>query len=401
MNTSSQRTERDRPKREPPQQTARAADRLAARLRTTTFYYLPHEVLKAPPIRHRNGRPKDGVTVFEFALAAAVGLLVRLERGEEAHDYAWPSGKEAIDKRRSKLDRERARRERQRNIKRKRERYDPGYDPDADGPPTDHPPRYHQRRRHWDDTHYTVAGRQGYATARAEYDKLVADDKLVDVEVTRANLLRAMAVPRKGANYAALPAALQRLTQPVDKFPPPLERWDALPDGRLHLHVHPFWVPEDCYELAPSPLPTSGPTVLALYLFCLGADTRPGSDTTIAVEALCKLIGIPAAHARRALTQALQMLNRHLGLLGVGGRLQALCRMTSSGIKYPAEYFDIFWRDSRRRLQIAARSGADLAAAAAAASSATAKEQATVEDHEADATADTSDEEPMRRENRG
>jgi hypothetical protein len=384
MNTSSQRIERYRPKCEPLRQTTRAADRLAARPRTTTtFYYLPQEVLKAPPIRHRNGRPRDGVTGFEFALAAAIGLLVRLERGEEAHEYAWPSGKEAIDKRRSKLDRERARRERQRNIKRKRERYDPGYDPGADGPPTDHPARYHQRRRHWDDTHYTVAGRQAYAAARAEYDKLVADDKLVDVKVTRANLLRAMAVPRKGANYAALAAALQRLTQPIGRFPPALQRCDELPDGRLQLQVHPFWVPADCYEPAPSPLPTSGPTVLALYLFCLGADTRPGSDTTITVETLCTLIGIPAAHARRALTQALQMLNRHLGLLGVGGRLQALCRMTPSGIKYPAEYFEILWRDSGRRLHIAARSGADLAAAAAAASS----------------TAE--DEEPMRRDNRG
>jgi hypothetical protein len=173
------------------------------------YYSFPYAVFKAPPIRHRNGTAEDGLTVFEFVVAAAIGQLIRLERGKERHELAFQDGGKVIGKARPALDR----------AKEVRKQH----------------PFWKTKTQHDGGARFPNEVHQTYAATRAEVLKAQAIEPLLDIKVTHAELLRAMALPYKGTNRADLPTALRRLTQPVGKFPPVLRECEELDDGRLRL----------------------------------------------------------------------------------------------------------------------------------------------------------------------
>lgn len=276
--------------------------------RATRSYSFPYAVFKNPPIRHRNGQAEDGLTVFEFKAAGAIGQQVRIARGKKRHDIAQQAAREDADKRWRRPDRVKVGRWR----------------------------RGFRRKNKMSET---------YAARRAE---VLAEEAisgpLLEIKVTRAELLNAMAVGKNKRNRDALSAALNRLTRPVGKFPPVLREWEELDDGRLKLCANAFWIPASHFIEIPVPLPTSA-TVLTLYLFGVGADTRPGSDTTIKRSELYRYLGIPASlHGgqRRALEKALDALNNHLKKLKAQGVIQALTTIHAKrGTETPAEGFRI------------------------------------------------------------
>ncbi|HLH98755.1 MAG TPA: hypothetical protein VKW08_26900 [Xanthobacteraceae bacterium] len=149
-------------------------------------------------------------------------------------------------------------------------------------------------------------------------------DGVVVVETSIRELFRVAGLSRKLSNLDRLPQALRRLTEPLPKFASALSKWRKSPSGRIELHVRAEWFPPRRFDRVPWPLPTSGPTILTLFLFLFGADRRPETDISIEVEKLYRLLGIAAkrpAHAQRSLDRALKRVNQHLSELNCEGAL--------------------------------------------------------------------------------
>jgi hypothetical protein len=249
------------------------------RTKPTTPYYvfLPNALLRDPPIRHRGEHVEVGLSVFEFAIAGACAILARQKIASIRHDHAFGRGGEAI------------------RGQRKRVKLAVQYGQDPAQLIKD-------------------AGSYSYSDAKLAFDS-TPSEKSLTIELSITKLLRIANVSRKSDNWARLDTALQRLTEPTGSFAPALRTWKRLANGKLRLKVDPKWVPQGRYTRVVWPLPTGGPTILALYLFLSFVsvfDRRRSTD--ISTEALYRRLGIPLsrpAHAERSLNNALGRVNAH------------------------------------------------------------------------------------------
>jgi hypothetical protein len=265
---------------------------------------LPNALLQNPPIRHRGERPELGLTVFEFALGSGLLLLARMQIGSDRYQYAWVAGKHAIKESRVAF---KARAEKRRNRSQSKSRSK-----------TDYRPRDLSSYEE-----FQIEGSQGYDDGARAFNRKRGIAP-VTVRTSKRGLFRAANVSLNRQNQARLQSALQRLQQRVGTLPPVIRKVLRDRKGGLAFEVDATWVPLGEFATVPWPVPTSGATVLALYLFCFGADLRQNSRTTIRPERLYRYIGIPRsrpAHEERALARALERVNAHLRKLDGLGEL--------------------------------------------------------------------------------
>src|SRR6185312_3605588 len=134
-----------------------------AKSSTPEFVLIPRELLARPPIRHRGADEETGLSVFEFAIAAAIIGLARKTRRASGHKYALRSGKRAMD----------ARRRRQYPVR-------DTYVLSAD-------------------QQFAAEGSAGYDEGLAKFNEESADDD-VSITTTRSELLRLAGLSRKTEN---------------------------------------------------------------------------------------------------------------------------------------------------------------------------------------------------------
>jgi hypothetical protein len=171
--------------------------------------------------------------------------------------------------------------------------------------------------------------RRGHAALKAA--------STITVTVTRSGLLRAAGMRDSGPNLKRLPAALQRLTQPVrvggQQVAPVLHSWEPLPHG-LRLQVNAAWVPQARYCMVPWPPPShaGGTITLALYLFAFGT----ASKFPLPVRTLTTRLHIKVGYAsqvRRAIAHALKLANAHLEEIGAPVQLVPTWSRKGSTVK--------------------------------------------------------------------
>ena len=173
---------------------------------------------------------------------------------------------------------------------------------------------------------FKLAGIGGYAEGRREFDR-EAEVKSITMEASKRALFRAAGLSRNSKSVARFAAAMKRLTRPVGNFPPVVRRWSTSTGGKVRLELDPYWIPRLRFRRVPWPPPTTGPTVLALYLFAFGTDLRPDHRSSVETETLYRRLGIPLsrpAHAERSLDRALAGVNKHLLRLNETGALSAM-----------------------------------------------------------------------------
>jgi hypothetical protein len=249
--------------------------------RVLCFVCLPNKLLKRPPIRYRDEGSKVGLLPFEFVIGATCAGLARAKLVALRHAEAFAAAGKAIRRLR------------------------------------------HGKKAMWKfgQEGFTSAGLGVYDNTKNAFEYTGATIKL---ELSQRELFRAAGLSRKARNLARLPAALSRLTKPVPGFAPVLQNWELLPSGRIRLEVDNRWVPRSHFGRVPWPPPANGPAVLAFYLFAFGTDMRPDSRTSIDIEILYRLLGIPltcSAHTARSLNRALDHVNEHLKGLNAEGAL--------------------------------------------------------------------------------
>jgi hypothetical protein len=237
-------------------------------------------LLKAPPIRHRNGPAVAGLLTFELVLGATVCLLARFKIDQFKKKESMVPGKLLFA-----------------NMRRK---------------PTKKTSTKLLR----------YLGAQKYKAALAAWEWPIKGD--IEFDVSRRALFRMAGLPRTVRNLDRLPEALKRLTQPTNKTLPPILVDYKMTDDKVLLTVDVRFAPPagpgfQFYRM-PWPLPASGPIVLALYLFAFGTDQRAGRGR-IEYGRLYKLLGIPKRDARRALDRAVIAVNKHLERLNNKGLL--------------------------------------------------------------------------------
>jgi hypothetical protein len=239
--------------------------------------YLVPQLLKLPPIRRRGDPSEAGLEPFEFVIGGTAVMLARVKIGRRREVYISNAVQRAFDGARSKMK--------------------PGK------------------------TNRALFQRIGRETRRKARKSFSWPTIAIKIEVSRRELFRVAGLPRTVRNRHRLPAALDRLTQPLSKELPPLLRTHGeADDGYLRLEVNARWVPPSRFDCVPWPPSASGPTVLALYLFAFGTDQRQHHGR-IEYGRLYKLLGIPQRDARRALGRALIKVNEHLKWLNTDGKL--------------------------------------------------------------------------------
>jgi hypothetical protein len=244
-----------------------------------SFVFIPRELLTHPPIRHRGETEEAGLSVFEFAVAAAIILLARQARRNAGHRAALQTGRKAMRRLRSQR----------------------------------HPIR--DTSAFSADEQFQMEGSAAFERGLARFYKEHAEED-IPIKSTRAELLRLAGLSRKAENNHRVSDALNRLTRSVGKFP------RVLAHGRfgktLILTVTAEWVPFRRFGRVDLPLLTSGPTALALQLFLSGIDKS--GRTSIKAEVLYRRLGIRTpwpAHAIRALESAHGRVNDHRRGLGL------------------------------------------------------------------------------------
>ena len=243
------------------------------------FVCIPRELAIKPPIRHRGALADGGLSVFEFVVAATCATLARAGLNNIRHEYALSVGKKAI----------------------KRERLQASKDL--------------QTKIGGVSYQFKLAGMDGYREGREAFAGAVQGECLV-VELSVQAFFRRSGLARNSRSTALLPSTFDRLTMGTGSFGPVLRQWTKIRNGQLCLHINEEWLPQRRFARVPWPLPTSGATVLALYLFLSSTDQR--SEVSIKTENLYSLLGIPLnrpAHAQRALDRALVSVNLHLKFL--------------------------------------------------------------------------------------
>lgn len=241
------------------------------------FVNLGREILSHPPLRHRGDRPEAGLSVYEFCLGMGAILLALTDRAAEQHRSAIRTGKRAMA--------------------RKRSSEQPVYDMDFGSP----------REQ------FEVEGNAGFDRGRRRFQD-DNRDRHWRFETSRSELLRYAGLNRKAEYIRRVYDALDRLTQPCG-YPSVLFRWRKRDDQRLELTVGNEWLWwRKRFNRVRLPLPTSGPVVLALYLFLSMIDPTPSSHTSISAKKLYAQLGIRRgrpAHDERALRYALERVNKH------------------------------------------------------------------------------------------
>ncbi len=263
------------------------------------FVCIPRELAIKPPIRHRGADADDGLSVFEFVVAATCASLARAGLNRIRHEYALGIGKEAIT---------RERRQASKDL---------------------------QTIIGGVSYQFKLAGTDGYLQGQNAFDDAVRGECFT-VELSVPDFFRTAGLARNSRSTALLPSTLDRLTSKIGSFSPILRQWTKTRNGRLRLKVEGEWVPKRRFARAAWPLPTSGATVLALYLFLSSTDQR--SEVSIKTENLYRLLGIPLnrpAHAERALDRALLLVNRHLECLNQDGLLDE-CELPAKYVVQPS-----------------------------------------------------------------
>jgi hypothetical protein len=270
--------------------------------KTALFVCLPNQILKHPPIAHRNSADTGLLPVFDCAVVAGIVALTQGQVTQQRHDYALGVGKQALRQQRKKVDKD-----------------------------SKWMAQYRVRGVNYE---FHLAGSGGYFEGEQDFDR-GAGRTAVSLEITRSKLLRAANLSNGGKNHARLDAALKRLRSPVRgvgsrrEFPPLLLAVKRLPDGRVRLSVNSKWLPRELYGRVPMPVPTRGncANALALFLFLCGTDQRQNSRTaSMETEKLCLRIGISYRYPKEAsdaLDDALATVNTHLKKLNRLGALEA------------------------------------------------------------------------------
>lgn len=237
---------------------------------TEHFACVSRNVLMHPPIRHRNAPTKGALSVYEFAIAAAVISLARKALPHLRHEHAMAVGRQELERLR-------------------------------ESPPSP------------DDecSSFKDVGEAWYDDGRAQFDK--KPPSTVKVVVRASALLRTAGLSTGGKNLANVPAALDRLRSSARALPAVLKRWARVRSGKLKLVVDTKALPRATFAPVPLPLPTKGSQSLALYLFAHGSDQRSGrKPKSIAAHTLYRWIGIYPEHAKSDLHRALGVVNEHM-----------------------------------------------------------------------------------------
>jgi hypothetical protein len=256
--------------------------------------YLVPALLKRPPIRHRGEPPEAGLDPFEFKIGGTALLIARVKIGSLRDDYRRDKGQRAMNGARNK------------NMK-------PGK------------------------TNRALFQRIGSEANRKASKSFSWPTTATVIRLHRRELFKHAGLSRSAPTRHRLPSALDRLTQPTTKHLPPLLLTHGLAeDGRLRLEVNPEWVPRGGFDCVPWPAP--GAVIgLRLYLFVFGTDQRNDTNTTISLENLYELLGIPKRHGWRTLGRALFLVNEHLAWLHRAGML-----------KRPIQFEFVMSRDGKR-----------------------------------------------------
>lgn len=250
-------------------------------IKPKVFVCLPKEILKHPPVAHRNRPAKGLLSVFEIAVAVGVVNCARRKFERMRRQGSLKAGREA------------------------------GSDRDEIGA------KIAAAKR--EDISFDFTDTMSVAYAR--YHTSFRAPDVIAVNVSKSALLKAAKLSSNSRNQAQLDAALKRLHRPVRIGPtrqfPPLLVGAEQREKKLRLSVAGKWLPW-LIGRVPLPVPTQGgcANTLALFLFLAATDQRPGSNTnSIETEKLCRRIGIIfrwPAEASAALDAALEAVNNHL-----------------------------------------------------------------------------------------
>jgi hypothetical protein len=269
--------ERYRPKLSPaPAPLAAPARKPRVNPAPPSFVFIPRDFLTNPLIRHRDQAEGVGLSVFEFAIAAAIILLARQARRKAGHRAGLQAGGKAIRRRRGQL-----------------------RDTSAFSA----------------DEQFQMEGSTGFERGLARFYQEHADEDIV-IKTSRAELLRLVGLSRKSENNRKVPDALNRLARSIGKFPPLLSHYRS--GKTLILDVAPEWIPIKRFGRVDLPLLASGPTALGLQLFLSAIDES--GKTSIKAEELYRRLGIRSswpAHAIRALECAHRRVNNYRRDLGL------------------------------------------------------------------------------------
>jgi hypothetical protein len=167
----------------------------------------------------------------------------------------------------------------------------------------------------------------------------------ITVERSRRALLTSVGVQVDGHHLARLPDVLDRLCDPIGKYPlpAPLAEWQPLRSGRLRLTVNGAWLQRP-YRQVGLPLPMRLLTPLWLYLFLRGIRTDAINEFSIDFARLCQRVGITTRRGAKAawdqLETTLNAVNDHLAGL------------SNESIKaHRAEHYELIYLDGRIRFQ--------------------------------------------------
>jgi hypothetical protein len=262
-----------------PAPVAAPARKPSAKSAPPSFVFIPRDFLTHPLIRHRDEAEGVGLSVFEFAIAAAIILLARQARRKTGHRAALQTGREAMRRRRSQR----------------------------------HPIR--DTNEFSADEQFQMEGSAGFERGLKRYYE-EHNEEDISIKTSRAELLRLAGFSRKAENSRRVSEALSRLEGSIGNFGPVLSH--CRPGKTLLLTVTAEWVPVKRFGRLDLPLLTCGPTALALQLFLSAIDES--GKTSIRTEELYRRLGIRRswpAHAIRALECAHRRVNdyrRDLGL---------------------------------------------------------------------------------------
>lgn len=264
---------------------------------------LPRDVLHHPPVH--SWRPLD------IAIACALSVKARFELARRRHIKALDIGATTIDQEKQYAADFQAD---WLKVKARRRRGEE----DVPAPERFHTYKGSEYKLH--DTHATElrkAGKAGYRRAQRVLRK-EPPPELVEIEISRAALLRLAHLSTDAKNRHQLDQTLRRLQKPVringTRLPPLIASVDPKAT-RLRLQITGVWL-EPPFGQVPLPLPTRSSIATALYLFLRSVKTSRVNSRAINFEDLCSRIGIdtsqPLFRCKQALHRALGLVNQYV-----------------------------------------------------------------------------------------
>lgn len=263
---------------------------------------LPRDVMRHPPVQA--WRP------FDIAIACALSVKARFERARQRHIKALDIGATTIDQEKHYAE---LFQEDWKKVKARRRRGEQ----DVDAPERFHAYKGSEYKPLAYADELRKAGKTGYRRAQRALRK-GSPPEVIEIELSRAALLRLAHLSTDAKNRAELDAALARLQKPlrVDGVRKSglLESIDEKA-GKLRLRIRGEWL-EPPFGQIPLPLPTRSPAATALYLFLHTVRTSRSNTRAINSEDLCRRLGIdtdrPPFVLRQALHRALDLVNQYV-----------------------------------------------------------------------------------------